>query len=162
MKVSEYRPIACCNVVYKIISKIITNRIKNTLCNIISQSQSAFIPNRQITDNILLTQELMKGYRWKSGPKRMAMKIDIQKAYDTANWGFIENVLGLFGFPVQMIKWIMVCVRSTTFTICVNGERHGYFKGGRGLRQGDPMSPYIFTFVIKIFTQMMQKQIHDD
>ena len=96
MKVSEYRPIACCNVTYKIISKIITNRIKNALCKIISPSQSAFVPNRQITDNILLTQELLRGYNWKTGAKRKAMKIDIQRAYDTVNWDFIEKVLGLF------------------------------------------------------------------
>ncbi|GJW69800.1 RNA-directed DNA polymerase, eukaryota, reverse transcriptase zinc-binding domain protein [Tanacetum coccineum] len=85
MKVSDYRPIACCNVIYKVISKILTNRIKNALTRIVNPSQSAFIPGRQITDNILLTQELLRGYNWKNGAKRVALKIDIQKSYDTEN-----------------------------------------------------------------------------
>ncbi|GKA41366.1 RNA-directed DNA polymerase, eukaryota, reverse transcriptase zinc-binding domain protein [Tanacetum coccineum] len=122
MKVSDYRPIACCNMLYKIISKMLTNRIKSALCKIVSPCQSAFIPGRQITDNILITQELLRGYNWKNGPKRVAMKIDIQKAYDTVNWDFLEEVLKEFNFPKEMVHWVMVCVRTATFSICVNGE----------------------------------------
>ena len=107
MKVSDYRPIACCNVLYKIISKILTNRIKNALCKLVNPSESAFIPG-QITNNILLTQELLKGYNWKSGARRVALKIDIQKAYDTVNWDFLEGILHAFKFPD--LKWIMVCI----------------------------------------------------
>lgn len=147
---------------YKIISKILTNRLKNTLCKLVSQTQSAFIPGRQITDNILLTQELLRGYNWKNGARRIALKIDIQKAYDTVNWDFLESILHMFKFPSQMIQWIMVCVKGATFTINVNNERHGYFKAGRGVRQGDPMSPYIFTLVMEGFTLLLNKQIEDD
>ncbi|GKB64760.1 RNA-directed DNA polymerase, eukaryota, reverse transcriptase zinc-binding domain protein [Tanacetum coccineum] len=107
MKVSDYRPITCCNVLYKIINKILTNRIKSALCKIVSPCQSAFIPGRQITDNILLTQELLRGYNWKNGPKRVAMKIDIQKAYDTVNRDFLEEVLKEFNFPKEMVHWVM-------------------------------------------------------
>ncbi|GKE98473.1 RNA-directed DNA polymerase, eukaryota, reverse transcriptase zinc-binding domain protein, partial [Tanacetum coccineum] len=81
-KVTDFRPIACCNVAYKCISKIITNRIKGVLNSIVDKNQSAFIPERQITDNILLTQEFLKGYNCANGPKRCSMEIDIQKAYD--------------------------------------------------------------------------------
>nr|GEY09617.1 RNA-directed DNA polymerase, eukaryota, reverse transcriptase zinc-binding domain protein [Tanacetum cinerariifolium] len=81
-KVSDFRPIACYNVTYKCISKIITNRIKNVLDSIVHKNQSAFIPDRQIINNILLTQELLKGYDCKKGPKRCFMKINIQKSYD--------------------------------------------------------------------------------
>ncbi|GKD77672.1 RNA-directed DNA polymerase, eukaryota, reverse transcriptase zinc-binding domain protein [Tanacetum coccineum] len=118
-KVSDYRPIACCNVVYKCISKILTNRIKSALNQIFANNQSVFMPGRVITDNILLTQELLKGYNCINGPKRVSFKIDIQK--------------------------IMTCIATLKFTICVNGERHRHFKKGRGLRQGGPISPYIVT-----------------
>ncbi|GJZ33992.1 RNA-directed DNA polymerase, eukaryota, reverse transcriptase zinc-binding domain protein [Tanacetum coccineum] len=82
-KMSDYRPIAYCNTLYMIISKILTNRIKSALFKLVSPCQSAFIPERQITDNILLTQELLRGYNWKKGARRVALKINIQRAYDT-------------------------------------------------------------------------------
>ncbi|GJR26775.1 RNA-directed DNA polymerase, eukaryota, reverse transcriptase zinc-binding domain protein [Tanacetum coccineum] len=113
-KVFEFRPIACCNVMYKCISKIITNRLKGVLGNLIHESQSAFIA-----------------------------------------------VLEQFGFPNRMVEWIMVCVSTTKFSININGEREGYFCGGRGLRQGDPMSPYLFTLVMEVFNIIMRKNISE-
>nr|GEY36281.1 RNA-directed DNA polymerase, eukaryota, reverse transcriptase zinc-binding domain protein [Tanacetum cinerariifolium] len=95
----------------------------------------------------------------KNGLKRCAIKIDLQKAYDTVNWNFLEAILINFGFHKRMVEWIMVCVKSAGFLICINGERHGYFKGGRGLRQGDSISPYLFTLVMKTLTLIIQKQI---
>ncbi|GJV54786.1 RNA-directed DNA polymerase, eukaryota, reverse transcriptase zinc-binding domain protein [Tanacetum coccineum] len=103
-KVSDFRPIACFNVTYKCISKIITNMIKNVLDSIMHKNQSAFIPDRQITNNILLTQELLKGYDCKKGPKRCSMKIDIQKSYDTVDWRFLKDTLRLFGFQSKMVS----------------------------------------------------------
>ncbi|GKD06874.1 RNA-directed DNA polymerase, eukaryota, reverse transcriptase zinc-binding domain protein [Tanacetum coccineum] len=128
-KVYDFRPIACCIVIYKWISKILTNIIKLALNHIVNDNQSAFIPGRAITDNILLTQEFLKGYNCANGPKRCSFKIDIQKSYDTVCWRFIEDILRRFGFPERMVIWIMTCVASLKFTICVNGERYGYFKG---------------------------------
>ncbi|GKA28993.1 RNA-directed DNA polymerase, eukaryota, reverse transcriptase zinc-binding domain protein [Tanacetum coccineum] len=113
-----------------LIALILTNRIKGGLSKVVSLNQSAFIPGRHIQDNILITQELLKGYNRKNGPKRCAMKIDIQKAYDTINWDFLKEVL------------LMV--------------------GGRGLRQGDPISPYLFTLVMEVFNMIMIKNIRED
>ncbi|GJZ56099.1 RNA-directed DNA polymerase, eukaryota, reverse transcriptase zinc-binding domain protein [Tanacetum coccineum] len=102
-KVSEYRPIACCNVIYKCISKIITNRLTGCLDKLISINQSAFVPGRLIQDNLLITHELLKGYNRKSGPPRSALKIDIVKAYDTVNWRFLEQIWKQFGFHEKQI-----------------------------------------------------------
>ncbi|GJT92143.1 RNA-directed DNA polymerase, eukaryota, reverse transcriptase zinc-binding domain protein [Tanacetum coccineum] len=117
LKITDYRPIACGNVVYKCISKVIVNRLKEGLSSIIDCNQSAFIPGRQISDNILLAQEFMNGYNCKGGALRCAFKVDIEKAYDT---------------------------------------------GKRGLRQGDPMSPYLFTIVMEVFNLMVQRHIRLD
>ncbi|GJU52788.1 uncharacterized protein Tco_1226502 [Tanacetum coccineum] len=161
-KINDYRPISCCNVIYKCVSKIITNRIKNGLDDVVSVNQSAFIPGRSISDNILLTQELMHNYHLNRGPPRCAFKIDIQKAYDTVSWKFLNNILMGFGFHKTMIKWIMACVSSTSYSINVNGELHGYFQGNIGLRQGDPMSPYLFTLVMEILTLMLKRRVRED
>nr|GFC36896.1 putative RNA-directed DNA polymerase, eukaryota, reverse transcriptase zinc-binding domain protein [Tanacetum cinerariifolium] len=85
LKITDYRPIACGNVVYKSISKVIVNHLKEGLSFIIDCNQSAFIPGRQISDNILLAQEFMNGYSCKGGAQKCAFKVDIEKAYDTVN-----------------------------------------------------------------------------
>ena len=158
-KVTDFRPIACCNVMYKCISKIVTNRIKPILGKLVNKNQSAFIPGRVIQDNILLTQEIRKGYNRIQGPKRVSFKIDIQKAYDTVHWGFLKKVLECFGFHSKMVGWIMQCVTSTAFTLSINGDTIGFFKGGGGLSQGDPVSPYLFTLVMEVFTLMLKRHV---
>ncbi|GKC41752.1 reverse transcriptase domain, reverse transcriptase zinc-binding domain protein [Tanacetum coccineum] len=91
LKVNDYRPISCCNVIYKCISKIITNRIVNGIKEVVSDNQSAFVLGRHISDNILFTQELMHNYHRNRGPPMCAFKIDIQKAYDIADWNFLRK-----------------------------------------------------------------------
>ncbi|GKC52243.1 RNA-directed DNA polymerase, eukaryota, reverse transcriptase zinc-binding domain protein [Tanacetum coccineum] len=161
LKVSDFKPIACCNVLYKCISKILTNRIKSALKKLVQNNQSAFIPGRLIQDNIFLSQEILRGYGRKNGPKRCAIKIYLQKAYDTISWSFLETILYRFGFHSRMVGWIMQCVQTAGFTICINGERHGYFKGNRGLRQGDPISSYLFTRVMEILALLLQRKIRN-
>ncbi|XP_022039949.1 uncharacterized protein LOC110942480 [Helianthus annuus] len=160
--VIDYRPIACCNVLYKCISKIVADRIKGVLNDIVSINQSAFVPGRRISDNIILTQELMHNYHRSTGPPRCAFKVDIQKAYDTVDWRFLKSVLLGFGFHGKMVDWIMVLVSTASFSICVNGSMHGFFKGSRGLRQGDPISPYLFTLVMEVLTAILQHAVRID
>nr|GEZ80862.1 hypothetical protein [Tanacetum cinerariifolium] len=138
LRVNDYRPISCCNVLYKCISKILTNRIIAGINEVVSENKSAFVPGRRIAENILITQELMHNYHRDQGPPRCAFKIDIQKAYDTVDWRFLANILKCFGFHPTMIKWIMACIESSSFSISLNGNIH------RGLRQADPLSPYLF------------------
>ncbi|KAK1427996.1 hypothetical protein QVD17_16799 [Tagetes erecta] len=160
--VTDFRPISCCNVIYKCISKIIADRIKDSLGGLVNINQSAFIPGRKISDNILLTQELMHNYHRQKGPPRCAFKIDIQKAYDTVNWEFLKHALLGFGFHPKMVEWIWLCVSTASFSIKVNGNIHGFFNGKRGLRQGDPLSPYLFTLVMEILTRILHHDTRMD
>ncbi|XP_063938227.1 uncharacterized protein LOC108193487 isoform X3 [Daucus carota subsp. sativus] len=105
-QVSEFRPIALCNVLYKGISKILANRIKGCLNVIIDENQNAFLPGRRISDNILLTQELFRNYHRQRGASRCLFKVDIKKAYDSV----IFWLMRLFGFPDQMVRWIEECL----------------------------------------------------
>lgn len=161
-RVGEFRPIALCNVVYKCISKILANRIKGSLDSIIDDNQNAFIPGRRISDNILLTQELLRNYHRDKGVPRCAFKVDIKKAYDSVNWDFLFEALYLFGFPERMIAWIRECVSTPSYSVIVNGEAVGFFKGEKGLRQGDPLSPYLFTIVMQVLSIILRKRIEED
>nr|GEU79023.1 hypothetical protein [Tanacetum cinerariifolium] len=103
--------------------------------------------------------ELMHNYHRNQESPRCAFKIDIQKAYDTADWKFLENILIKFGFHNTMVKWIMACVSSTSFSLSISGNIHGFFKGKRGLRQGDPISLYLFTLVMEILTLILKRPV---
>ncbi|KAJ9535488.1 hypothetical protein OSB04_un001387 [Centaurea solstitialis] len=159
--VSDFRPIACCNVLYKCISKVIVERMKPYLDSIVSKTQSAFIPGRKITDNILMAHELVSGYQLDRGPPRCAFKIDLRKAYDMVSWEYLLGMLNGLGFHPTLVKWIKEMITTPSFSIALNGESHGFFQGQRGIRQGDLLSPYLFTIVMEGFSMLFNQCIQE-
>jgi len=158
----EYRPISCCNVVYKCITKILANCLRAGLEDIISLNQGAFIPYRSIAENILLAQDIVSDYHKSSGRPRCALKVDLTKAYDSVNWPFVLHCLKCFGAPGRYVGWIRECITNPRFTIALNGSLVGYFLGKKGLRQGDPLSPYLFVIAMEVLSLLLQEAAATD
>jgi hypothetical protein len=152
--VSDYRPISLCNILYKILSKVMADRLKVILPNIISPNQSPFIPERLISNNVLTAFETLHTMHSRMYGKvgYMAVKLDMSKAYDQVEWVFLEKVMSRMGFDRRWIALIMECVSSVSYSILINRAPVGNFKPSRGIRQGDPLSPYLFLLCAQVYS----------
>jgi hypothetical protein len=153
---SDFRPIALCNLCYKIITKIIARRIRPILSRTLSDEQLGFLKGRQILDAIGTTHECLHNIKAKK-LQAVILKLDLKKAYDCTNWDYLRLMLLHCGFGHLMTKWIMGCVASTTYAILINGEATKFFNSGRGLRQGCPLSPLLFILVMEGLSLSLKK-----
>nr|XP_027088507.1 uncharacterized protein LOC113709854 [Coffea arabica] len=143
----DFRPISLCNVCSKIISKLVSDRLATVLPTLVSPWQTGFVPGRGITDNILLTQELVVDLDRRLRHPNLMLKLDMEKAYDRVEWPFLLFMLRKFGFTEHVVDLIFRLVSNNWFSVLVNGEPSGFFKSTRGVRQGDPVSPGLFVLI---------------
>ncbi|XP_074314802.1 uncharacterized protein LOC141650968 [Silene latifolia] len=146
-KITEYRPISLCNVNYKVISKTLANRLKGFLNDFITENQSAFTPGRRIK----------RGGEGRHGT--VALKLDMSKAYDRVEWVFLDEVMKRMGFSSMWRNRVMNCITTVAHSFLINGKASGLVRPSRGLRQGDPISPYLFLLCADAFSHMLNEAV---
>lgn len=157
----DYRPISLCNMAMKIITKVVANRIKHTLPDVIDMEQSAFVQGRLITDNAPIAMECFHWIKKKKKGKKwvIALNLDMSKAYERIEWSFMEKTLTAMGYPSKMVEIIMRCVLSVSYQILINGQTSSSFNLERGLKQGDPLSPYLFILCDDVLSGLIHKGV---
>lgn len=148
---NQSRPISLCNVVYKIVTKVVTNRFRRHMASLIAPHKCSFIPGRHNSENIVIAQEIFHTMRSKKGGKKgfIAVKVDLDKAYDRLRWEFIDATLQELGLGEHFRKLIMVCVSTVVMRVLFNGDTTETFFLTKDIRQEDPISPYLFILCVE-------------
>ncbi|GJW76620.1 RNA-directed DNA polymerase, eukaryota [Tanacetum coccineum] len=156
--VKDFRPISLIGSIYKIVTKILANRIVGVLGVLVDEVQSAFIAERQILDGPFILNEVMQ---WCKTKRKQAFffKVDFEKAYDSVRWDFLDDILNKFGFGHKWRGWIRSCLYSSRGSIVVNGSPTEEFQFFKGLKQGDPLSPFLFILVMESLNISFQRVI---
>ncbi|GKV15062.1 hypothetical protein SLEP1_g25863 [Rubroshorea leprosula] len=146
VRIEEYKPISLVGVMYKILAKLLANRLQEVLGNKIGEQQMAFLKGRQLMDGVVIANEVIDEAK-KKRKKAFLFKIDFEKAYDKVSWSFLDHMMQKMGFCEKWRLWIQECLRSSLISILVNGSPSRQFNVSRGLRQGDPLSPLLFLII---------------
>ncbi|CAH9059413.1 unnamed protein product [Cuscuta epithymum] len=149
----DFRPICLSNFVSKVCTKVLADRLSLILPKIISPEQIGFMKNKDMVDHILIAQEMVHSLNKKVRGSNVMVKLDMAKAFDKLSWKFIADILNRFGFSPKFIHVIMNNLQSTFLSILVNGVPHGFFQPKRGVKQGDPLSPFLFILASEAFSR---------
>ena len=160
--INHFRPISLCNTLYEIVSKILVLRLKNLMPNLISPSQTAFVAGRRGIDNVIVAQKLLYMMeRMKGRTGYMIIKIDLEKAYNRMEWSFVRNMLLSLNFHMDTVELILSCISTTSISLLFNGEQLEEFQPSKGLRQGDPISTYIFILFMEFLSSLINRKCED-
>ncbi|MCH88013.1 LINE-1 reverse transcriptase like, partial [Trifolium medium] len=133
-------------------------RLKRVLSKLISNCQSAFLPKRQILDGVMVLNELIDLAKWRKD-ECLIFKVDFERAYDTVSWKYLENMMIKMGFAEGWLRWMKACIFESTMSVLVNGSPTEDFKVSKGLRQGDPLSPFLFLIAAEGLTGLVKKAV---
>ncbi len=154
MNIWDFRPISLIGSIYKILSKVLANRLRKVLGGLSSESQNAFVGGRQTLDSVLIANECLDS-RIKCRIPGVVCKLDIEKAYYHVNWNYLLYLLERMGYGGKWKSWIKTCIFTVRFSIMVNGSPSGFFKSSRGIHQGDPLSPLLFLLIMEVLSRML-------
>ncbi|GKV27047.1 hypothetical protein SLEP1_g36255 [Rubroshorea leprosula] len=157
-RIEEYRPISLIGVMYKIIAKLLGNRLRKVLDKVIEEQQMVFIGGRQLMDSVVIANEVIDEAKRKK-TKSILFKVDFEKAYDKVSWDYIEYMFGRMGFPVKWRKWIRERLQSSMISILLNGSPTREFQVSKGIRQGDPLSPFLFLIVTEGLNALVKSAV---
>ncbi|CAN1346925.1 LINE-1 retrotransposable element ORF2 protein [Linum perenne] len=156
----NFRPISCCNYNYKIISKILSARLKKWISTLIPDNQTTFTSGRAIQDNVIIVHEVLHSFKTRvSSNKDMCLKLDMRKAYDLVDWDCLDNLLKAYGFSDIWCRWIRSCIRTVRFSVMLNGRALDSFQPSRGIRQGDPLSPFLFILMTNALSFLVERSV---
>jgi hypothetical protein len=152
---SRFRPISLCNVSYKIISKVNSNRIKPLLPKLISPNQGGFVEKRKIIDNIILVQEAIHSSKTRK-QKGMIIKLDMANAFDRVNHRFLLVSLKFVVFDDHFLNWVLSCFSSPWISPLINGRPTLFFHASRGICQGCPLSPLLYILMVEALSRSLE------
>lgn len=160
--VKSFRPISLCNTCTKVVTKVIANRLKGILNEVVYPNQVSLIPGRQAIDNVVICQEIIHSLRYITARSAgMVVKIELVKAYDRMEWGFVEETLKDVSLPTAMINVIMGLIRQSHCKLIWKGEITYSIKSTIGLRHGDPLSPYLFVLCLERLSQWILSKVNE-
>jgi hypothetical protein len=156
----QFRPISLCNVIYKLLTKVIAQRLKPLLPLIISPEQSGYVEGRKILDSVILAHEVIHSLQ-STGTPGMLLKLDLSKAFDKLSWAYMKSILLAFGFALDWVDWILNLTSSAFFSILINGVPSRPFVPSQGIHQGDPLSPFLFIIMAEGLNRFIKASLVD-